>query len=633
MKAKTSKTLGILLAVLLLMQSFAMTVLPAEAATGLVNGDFSQGTEGWTFPAVKPPATAAAELVTGDDGNSYASILKAGNQIYSPTIPVTAGERYAWTVDFNGNVQTRGWIYYLDSEGNKIQDRNGSYIAITYFNINNDWTTHMLLDTVPAFDDRTVVAMGIACNAFNFPANSFAYFDNVRVQKVDRNSDANLIANGDLEILQGGKPVGFAITGDGCTVETVNTYSGSTALKITRTTPGETKVSVKVPTIYDLENPVNYAVSAYMNLTEFTDDPANANDGVKLSLTSEANAAIGTTGVFTKTQYADGAAMGWRKMLCYMDYIRGNVYDMNVTFNGVGTVYIDNFYCGVDLGGVRNGDFEGFQTDYKPTAWSLSAEKAWGENGNFVVLREGNTDNHYLRVVTNSGLAGASNTITGMENGKRYKMVVDVKGGSWDCAPYVQNAGFPEYKRTGVTPNGGKDWVRDYSVYATYVAVAGKIPTMVLADRNGAGDPESGVYASFDNARMLLADDADALTLTETDEKVTAVFTGMGEDYTAEENYRKAKVVIARYLVTGNIFSGTKKQLDNVTIVEGAAAKLALKDQEVCEVTKFGEIPMTVTAEFEKEDAPSGASYEYKAFAVNASNRLLPLVKAADLFN
>ena len=96
---------------------------------------------------------------------------------------------------------------------------------------NEKWTNHMLMATVPEIADREIVSMGIALNAFSFPQNSFIYYDNVSVQKVDRNSDANLVENGDLEALQNGMPSGFEITGDGCTVETVNTYSGNTALK------------------------------------------------------------------------------------------------------------------------------------------------------------------------------------------------------------------------------------------------------------------------------------------------------------------------------------------------------------------------------------------------------------------
>lgn len=638
MKAKTSKILGILLAVLFLMQAFAMTVLPAETATGLVNGDFSQDTEGWTFPAEK----GYAELVTDEAiGNKYASILKAKTQIYSSQIPVKAGEEYVWNVDckiLTGS-GARGYIRYYKEDGKFTDTGLGGDIFAhqKYFTGNEKWETNLVLVTVP----EGFVAMSLVLNAHAVSNGSAVHFDNVGVRKISKN-DENLVLNADMEKVSGTMPIGYTVTGDGCTVETTKTHSGSKALKITRETAGTTTVSVKVP----MKDWVPYAFGAYMNLESFEDDPENANDGVRMTVCYGGTAKAATK-YFVKSAYKDGTPMGWRKMMAFHDFTRAtDVYELQFIFTGVGTVYIDDFYCNISTDIIRNGDFEGFMTDYTPAAWAGASTYTWAEDGNCVVLREGNTENHYLRFVTNpkdtptyvsqtlaeadSADAKVKQRYREMKPGVRYKIKTDIMGDAWDSAIRFTQVIGEGYYRTGKTLNNGTGWTRDYSVYVTCPEYT-KSPIFYVCDRLGKDNAEAGVYAAFDNVSISVVDEADTLTFTETDEKVTAVFTGMGEDYTAEENYRKAKVVIARYLVTGDIFNGIKKTLDDFIIVEGAAAKLAFKDQDVCTITKFGEIPMTVTAEFEKEDAPAGASYAYKAFAVDANNLLLPLVDAKSL--
>ena len=447
---------------------------------------------------------------------------------------------------------------------------------------------------------------------------------------------ANTVTNSDMEKVTDNVPDGYEIAKTGTAmveiVEGEAAHGGSgKALKITGTAETDT-VTVSQPVTLTTGA---IDVSAFMHLTSYTNGA-----GVKLELLSADGATkVGGTDYFTKTHYetvfedAENTipmAMGWRKMmLCLKQQNAGN-FILRVTFGGTGSVVVDDIVVQKTSDYVRNGDLEGLAGDYKPAGdWTCSANNSvWNEASFAKVLKEAD-GNHYLSL----GVTGAkanTNVIYTLyirsflnnygTSGKHCVLQFDYQGSNFGTYAWINGGASAA---TGMNSDGNVIgatwgvWRRDYSMHFTGNTLSSTTGSMSFIF----GQKTSGHIGTIDNLSLAVAQN-EGITLTEKDGVVTATFTAYGTDYTAEENYRKGTVILARYkenedgiltLDNTNVVSDTAKKV-NVVGAQNSPYKL--------NPINVGDLPLCATATL--EHPTDGEEYVYKAFGWDGFSMLRP---------
>lgn len=170
----------------------------------------------------------------------------------------------------------------------------------------------------------------------------------------------------------------------------VTPHSGTKMIKVT----GEAGKTVELKKVFTVEPGKNYAVSVWMYLKGFTDDPADSADGAKLYVKDEegklmsrtyGSAKIPFPGQTSETGYFVANKTAWRKMYVYVHGADANrdSFEMTLSLKGAGTVYFDDILI-EEAPLIPNGDFEGLTSDFVPAVWvPTTAAAAFGAPATF----------------------------------------------------------------------------------------------------------------------------------------------------------------------------------------------------------------------------------------------------------